>query len=292
MHQTCILISKYTMLGLLILLLVALSACGGKPPPKIPTVAVLPSPTSATSQAPTATSPPANQRATLPPTWTPQPTQVRTATPTAISILPHATASGEPTHSPQITLDPVLLQNTYWEGDGEESMWDNVMADGTIARFNIFPINLYVRSYNGWEITPEQEAAIQSAITEMNRVVPVVEVQHAVFAHITLWLMTDADFRDHAACGAYHDTVAACAVPAYAGAGLMHSTVWMDAEDPCFEETVLHELTHALGIKVHSPEEADILYYRQTCGPGRYTDRDINTLRALYNAPAYHLDNN
>ncbi len=253
----------------------------------IPTVAMLPSAAPITGgglnpapPAPAFTVTP-DGRPDLPPTWTPAPTPSITNSPSQEPATP--TVNTLPP-----TLDPTALVDTYWEGDGYGSMWDVEMPGQTFGRFDRFPVNVCVVGFQGLPILPEQEAAINNAISEMNRVIPVQRVESRVFAHITVWMMRDTDFRQRAACGKYHDTVAACAVPNYTSIGLLLSSVWIDASDPCFEETLLHELTHALGIAVHSPDAGDIMYFQQTCGPGRYSQRDLNTLQALYSAPAFY----
>jgi hypothetical protein len=262
----------------------------------LPTLTAPPKPTEAPTLPPTAIPPTVTDRpsatpyarATLPPSWTPRVTASPSPTPPASPTPAGQLPTSEDGYTIYPTLDPGNLANTYWSGDGQESMWDVQLPGNSYGRFDLFPINLYVQAYNGLQITSAHEAAIDNAVVEMNRVVPVVRVENRIFAHITVWLMTDEDFRSRAACGAYHDVVAACAIPNYTNTGILLSTVWMDATDPCFEETVLHELTHALGVTVHSPYESDIMYYMQTCGPGRYSERDVNTLRALYEAPAYN----
>jgi len=52
-------------------------------------------------------------------------------------------------------------------------------------------------------------------------------------------------------------------------------------------ETVLHEMGHALGLAGHSPNEADIMYYRGTWASKTdgLSEGDRATLRALYAKP-------
>ncbi|MGF1539957.1 MAG: matrixin family metalloprotease [Pleurocapsa sp.] len=49
--------------------------------------------------------------------------------------------------------------------------------------------------------------------------------------------------------------------------------------------TVRHELGHALGIWGHSPYETDALYYSQVREPPPISQRDINTLKKIYQQP-------
>jgi|GEM_PF-3748999 len=220
------------------------------------------------------------QRPTMPPTWTPIPVEVATKTPAP-------TATLAPTLFP--TFSPAQLALTYWEGDGYDyTMWDAQLAENAYGRFDLFPINVWMGGYNGVVPTEEQEWALQNALDQINQVVPITRVQQRLFAHLTIWLMNNADFRANAACGADHDYAAACALPTYTEAGILLVTIWLDAADGCFTETLLHEMTHGLGIVVHSPYPEDIMYYAQTCDKTNYTERDLATLRLLYSAPAFH----
>ena len=260
----------------------------------IPTVAALPSPTVEPTQiavalleqelpsptaspSPAATEPPAG-RLTLPPTWTISPTPSRTPTPTLTPTIPPATAFP--------TLSSQQLANTYWEGDGQHSMWDVQFPDGSFARFTILPVNLWVGAYGNVQITAEHDAAIDNAIRQISQVVPIQRVQNRAFAHITMWLMTDDEFNRNAGCN-YIDMTVGCTSSMFTDVGILLNSVWMRVSDECFADTVLHELTHALGILVHSPSPSDIMYYMQTCGGPQYSQRDLNTLRALYAAPPY-----
>ena len=49
--------------------------------------------------------------------------------------------------------------------------------------------------------------------------------------------------------------------------------------------TIRHELGHALGIWGHSPEAGDALYFSQVSNPPAISQRDINTLKKIYQQP-------
>jgi len=263
--------------------------------PAIPTVALLPTATvvkPADSPTPEVTLTPTDMllaRATLPPTWTPPPTIVANPTATITpTLLPGQSAQiggdGQPV-AVYATLSPAQLANTYWEGDGTESMWDYQFPDGTFGRFTYLPVNFWVGA-RGVSITQEHEAAIQNAIDEIGQVVPIQRVDNRIFAHMTLWLMSDAEFEQNVTCEGPEMTIG-CASFTYTDVGILLVSIWLRASTENFATTLLHELTHGLGIPLHSPYEADVMYAYDMGQAPHYTQHDLNTLRALYSAPPY-----
>lgn len=49
--------------------------------------------------------------------------------------------------------------------------------------------------------------------------------------------------------------------------------------------TIRHELGHALGIWGHSPNQNDALYFSQVSNPPSISQRDLNTLKRIYQQP-------
>ena len=49
--------------------------------------------------------------------------------------------------------------------------------------------------------------------------------------------------------------------------------------------TARHELGHAIGIWGHSPNATDVMYFSQVANPPAISQRDINTLRRIYEQP-------
>lgn len=185
------------------------------------------------------------------------------------------------------TLTMQQLANTYWEGDGAGSMWDYQFEDGTFGRFVVQPVNVWIGTFGNIALTTEHESGIQNALEQISQIVPVQRVESRVFAHMTVWLMDDNEFANHAACGENYDSLG-CTAPIFTEAGIMLNTVWLRAADQHFDALLLHELTHGLGILVHSPHPDDLMYAYDMGQPARYTNRDLNTLRALYSAPAFN----
>lgn len=260
----------------------------GNAPASLPTVAILPSPTT-TDLAPPTGEPTAAvvTRPTLPPTWTVTPTiqASPTAMITALALAPAADDGPPATALPP--LNRQQLANTYWTGDGDGSMWDHQFEDGTFGRFAIQPVNVWVGAYGNVALTDVHEAGIQNALAQIAQVVPIQRVESRVFAHMTVWLMDDREFAEHAACGSI-DMSIGCTVPIFTEAGIMLNTIWLRVTEDRFDTLLLHELTHGLGILVHSPDPQDIMYAYDEGQPARYTARDLDTLRALYNAPAFN----
>ncbi len=285
--------ARLALVGVLVTgMLVALVAGGAllfrlatRPPakPGLATLAALPSITppkpalALQASAPPATPTPMT-RATLPPTWTITPTREPSATPT-----PSATSLAA-TRPP--TLSPEQLAQTYWEGDGSGSMWDYQFDDGSYMRFSVLPVNIWVGPYGGTTLTQAHETAIQEALAQVAQVVPVQRVTNRGFAHLTIWLMNDTEFERNARCSDIHLAVG-CAMPIFTDVGILLNTIWLRVTDQHFATTLLHEVTHGLGVLVHSPHSTDLMYAYQTGQPPRYTARDLNTLRALYSAPAF-----
>ncbi|GAB4569571.1 MAG: hypothetical protein Kow0077_02280 [Anaerolineae bacterium] len=259
----------------LVLLGIVLAA---PPEPMIPTVAALPAIVS-TALPPTAL--PAAQP-TLPPTWTLTPTQEIPAT-----QVPTPTPVFQPSPEPPTAgLDPSLLANTYWEGDGTASMWDYQFPDGSFGRFTVLPVNVWMGSFGNVRLTAGHEAALQNAIDQIGQVVPIQRVANRAFAHMTIWLMDDAEFERNADCDTVDYTIG-CTEFSLTGAGILLNTVWLRITDENFDATLLHELTHGLGLAVHSPYADDLMYAIDVGQAARYSERDLNTLRALYQAPAF-----
>jgi hypothetical protein len=287
------LVLAVVVIGALLLLFVALPILNGNDE-QIPALAALPTTTTlptSTGETQQQESPPAlpteteYMRPTLPPTWTPIPTAAATST---SQIAPTNKAAAQATATPamQPTLDPALLTNTYWEGDGTFSMRDAQFPDGGFGRFSIFPVNIWIDATGSLTLTAEHEQAIQNALNEIGRIVPIQRVQSRIFAHMTVWLMDDPTFNQNVSCDTPDMTVG-CTSTSFTDAGIMLNTIWLRVTDTNFAATLLHELTHGLGVLVHSPDPQDIMYAFEAGQPPQFTERDINTIRALYSAPAY-----
>jgi len=59
--------------------------------------------------------------------------------------------------------------------------------------------------------------------------------------------------------------------------------------------TARHEIGHALGIWGHSTLETDVMYFSQVRNPPPISERDVNTLRKIYQQPTqlgWQVENN
>jgi predicted Zn-dependent protease len=76
--------------------------------------------------------------------------------------------------------------------------------------------------------------------------------------------------------------------PAHAPARLTHRfTVKLSPNQPPAYTlaTARHELGHAIGIWGHSPVATDVMYFAQVQSPPTISDRDVNTLKRIYEQP-------
>lgn len=163
-----------------------------------------------------------------------------------------------------------------------------------------FPLKVYVDS-----VMPENTAANQrfqqwtvaarKAITEWNVYLPLEEVAERDQADILiLRSQPERAIKLNSNTGLYEIPRAIAAQTNYkfyltknptAIAMKMTMQVSPNFTGVSLLATIRHELGHALGIWGHSPEAGDALYFSQVSNPPSISQRDINTLKKIYQQP-------
>jgi hypothetical protein len=229
---------------------------------------------------------------TLPPTWTPSasPTEpppsatlFRTATP-----LPSATLTPYPTSTPRPTVNPAWYGQTYWDGTGDGETMDDYARNGRYMRHFDFPI--YVFYDEG--INQRWKNSVNYAINLLGTELPIRRTLDEAQADIRIRVLTPEDFMAIAPCAS---------IPNAAGCGgieLIYNSqtqayeaygrILIRENAPIDTTLVVHEMIHALGIYVHSPNPDDVMYFSYTNQSDglRLSERDKLIIRILYSLPA------
>lgn len=184
------------------------------------------------------------------------------------------------------TPNPAQFGETYWYGTGDGVTMEHLVIDGRYRRFYQFPVNLYV-------VAPDSAVwaqAVANAVSQLERVIDIELTTDRTSADIILEILPPDEVQQRCA-GLSFTRVVGCASIDYQG-GIVapvikgYALVATDTNNPT--GTVLHELMHAVGVVVHSPNPDDIMYFEET--PRIITQlsqRDYNTLRRLYASPSY-----
>lgn len=190
---------------------------------------------------------------------------------------------------PVATPDPSQFGETYWQGAGDGTTMEESNIDGRYARFYNFPVTIHVTYASGTDMN-RWEAAVNNAVTQLDQVVPLVFTSDRTDADILLEVMSGRDVQRRCAEFSY-TRVVGCATINYSP-GIFRpiingqALVATDTNNPT--GTILHEMMHALGVVVHSPNPNDIMYFEETSARiDKLSPRDIATLARLYASPSY-----
>lgn len=231
------------------------------------------------------TRPSVEGREELPPTWTPNPPIPTATLPPYYTSTPRPTDTPFSTSRPIVTIDPVNFGDTYWLGNGDGTTMELYYANGRYWRFYEFPVTLYFESEGSdliWDY------AVKNAIAELNQVIEVERTDDERQADIVLKIVDAiqlakecevSDIFVVAGCATFR-TWGGSARPDFRGFAFVSTAAFYPVA------AVLHELVHALGVVVHSPDPDDIMYFQETPNTS-LSIRDINTLRRLYSSPSF-----
>lgn|GEM_PF-2787981 len=241
----------------------------------------------ASSQGETITPAPPTATNTLRPTrdfitWTPSAT-FAPATRVASDATPWYATS-----APAETIDPALFGDTYWTGLGDGDTMDQyTRGGGRYLRFFEFPINVYLDA-------PEDvvwQRSLDSAIGQLSPYISIQQVFIETEATMSVIVLPPSDYERWSGCPAQHTAGCASIINFgdFAGGDSEHriyGQVWVATDSYNPVGVLLHEMLHALGIVVHSPNRNDIMYPVIT-NRTTLSQRDINTLMRLYANPSY-----
>jgi predicted Zn-dependent protease len=131
--------------------------------------------------------------------------------------------------------------------------------------------------------------AVRQAITDWNRYLPIVETTDSTTANITIRRASVPIQRDKA--GKLQRIRLAETRFAFftdATQRLRHRMAIVlspNQADAALKSGATHELGHALGLWGHSDRATDVMYFSQVAQPAGISDRDVRSLRRVYEHP-------
>lgn len=166
----------------------------------------------------------------------------------------------------------------YWEGAGDTPPMEAYANEGRYPRFDEVPIAVFLDA----QAAAEWQQALDHSLAELQGVVPLrrgeraAPLQIRVLSPLQFWLLSPCEWQTDG-CGVLN-----------IGPNGPEGWVWV-RENPSLplEHLLLHEIIHALGLRVHSPHPGDVMYNGQDAAPTRLSPRDVATLRYLYQQPAW-----
>lgn len=227
----------------------------------------------------------------LPPTWTispspTEPTATWTLPPTQTNT-PTATLTYPPTWTPSPTINPAAFNQTYWMGDGDGVTMEDFKYNGAYLRHNELPVRVYIDP----QITGLWLNSANYGVNLLSGLVPMTRVDDPNNATmLILQSPTSTAYEQYCPVES-----AGCATIGIDPAeiqpnGDVKIISWVRIRHDALHDTTLmvHEMIHALGVIVHSPDPNDVMhaFYSQASDGLRLSPADTLIIQLLYSLPA------
>jgi predicted Zn-dependent protease len=209
---------------------------------------------------------------------------------------------------PEPRAHPLPASLAHWQDDNQQGDYFSEIQPTPIGYlvWSQLPVTVFVEpalttgNVAAIERSQAWVEAVQQAVQEWNIYLPLQRVTEAETADIAIWRSTpplqleprqnESDPllrlpRARSAETRYHLFVDR---PVDAPAKISHRFTIHITPNQTIEylkATARHEMGHALGIWGHSPLETDALYFSQVRTSPPISDRDINTLKRIYQQP-------
>ncbi|MDY6936784.1 MAG: peptidase [Cyanobacteriota bacterium] len=188
-------------------------------------------------------------------------------------------------------LPPILEARSNVDDEGD--YFDRIESTPVGALvWSEFPVRVYITSETT-SSSPAWDSAVAEAVAEWAVYFPLEIIDRPELADITIarkrpppQRLPDGDIRARSALAQYELYVRQDETGTQAKlAHRFEITINPTQSGDYARSAVRHELGHALGIWGHSQLETDALYFSQTRTPPTISDRDLNTLKRIYEQP-------